>query len=284
MKYGVLLAFVAVLVLIPLVSPMSDGADETPMNYYIRGYVADTDRNPMEGVEVSVTDAYGTYSADTDEAGLFSVGTTYNTNLTISFSFSGYTLLTCPSSTSPSGSDPLTLSLSGATYDSRNRTYTLSTSVNDMRCTIMKASQGVVTGQVFAGTTPITGATVTLTPSVGGEDAFSASTDDRGYYEVTCPTGEYLLSVSRQGFNPNDPFTVIVTEIEGSPKDVQLVKTELKKYLGLDVAHILMLIGVIVSILVAVAAWFLSKRMNRPHGVEIIDDSPEEEEDDLRNL
>jgi len=286
MRKKLLLVSVALsMLLLVTLLPIASNAADTSANYYVEGYVADTGRMPMEGVTVTITDGQDPApNSITDPNGFFSVGVSSIANLTISFTIYGYSVITCPNTSIQQGSDPLLLNLSKAAYNAATHTYTITGSVADMQCAIMGASRGVVEGYVSSGSDPVKSATVTLSPvdRVPGSSSFSANTDSGGYYEVTCPTGTYTLTVSGQGFDQSDPVTVKVT---GNPStvNVTIVKSELKKYLGLDAAHILMLVGVIVGILMALAAWFLSRRLNRPHGVEIIDDSAEEE-DDLRRL
>jgi len=281
MRAKFLLVSIAVSLLVLTMLPATSDADTTA-NYYIEGYVADIGKVPMDGVTVYVTDSQGLLSESiTDETGFFSVGIASNTGfMTISFTIYGYTVITCPNTSFQQGTDSLVLNLSKAAYNPTTHVYTLTGSVADMQCAIMGPSNGIVNGQITFGTTPIKGATVTLTPAehVQGSRDYSASTGADGEYEILCPTGSYALTVSSQGFDQSDPILVKVSGIP-STVNVTMVKSELKKYLGLDVAHLLMLVGVIVGILLAIAAWFLSRRMNGPHGLEIIDDSVAEDDD-----
>jgi len=277
MRREFLLASFAVSLLVLTVSFASADAEEAAApNYYIEGYVADTGRLPMEGVTVSVMDKDGTtFQNETGADGFFSVGATANTGLMISFAAFGHTAITCPNASFQQGSDYFILNLSKATYNSVTRTYTITGPVDDMQCAIMVASEGAVRGQISYGSSGVKNASVTLAP-LYGEGIYTANTDDRGNYEIKCPTGTYTLRAGGQGFDRSDIYTVNVT---GTPTTVNVVfeKSELKKYLGLDAAHILMLMGVMVSIMLAAAAWFLSKRMSGPHGLEIIDDSAEDD-------
>ncbi|MDR2698935.1 MAG: carboxypeptidase-like regulatory domain-containing protein [Candidatus Methanoplasma sp.] len=279
MRNKLLLASFAVLLLVLIGSPMSAGADD-PF-YKIEGYVADTSGMSMEGVTVSVavagTDGSSAFQGVTDAVGFFSVGAAANTNLTISFAVFGYRVLTCPNVSIQQGSDYHSLNLTTATYASATRTYTITGPVGAMQCAIMIASDGDVRGTVSFDKAPIRNATVTFTPASGGT-THTAHTDDRGYYEITCPIGTYAMTASSQGFNRSDPITVDV-KVSLSTVNVTLEKSELRKYLGMDAAHILMLVGVILGMMLAVAAWLLGKHMNRPHSLEIIDDSAEEDSD-----
>ncbi|MDR1954513.1 MAG: carboxypeptidase-like regulatory domain-containing protein [Candidatus Methanoplasma sp.] len=289
MRDRFLLAIIALVLLIPMtsfVSSASAGADlaaapTATANYYIEGYVAEgggTGKIPMKDVTVTITDNLSlTYQNTTDANGFFSIGIGTNTNLMISFKIYGYTIITCPNTSVQSGTDNLILDLSTARYNSATHTYTITSSVDDMQCAIMAASDGIVRGVVSFDGGPIRNAAVSLIPT---DRAWTLTThaDSRGYYEITCPTGTYIVTASSRGFDKSEGISVNVTS-SPSTVNVTMEKSELKKYLGLDAAHILMLIGVIVGIMLAAAAWFLSKRMNGPHPLERVDDSAIEDDD-----
>ena len=283
MRKKLLLASIAasLLVLVMLYAPLTTDA---AANYYIEGYVADTGRIPIEGVTVSVMDNQGLVSkSETDADGFFSVGVPSNNGLMISFSIYGYSIISCPNTPINKGSDYHALNLSKASYNNQTRTYTITGSVSEMLCAIMGTYNGTIGGYVLFGTSPIKNATVALSPSaispaVGG-GSYTVQTNNKGYYEINCPIGTYTMTVSSQGFNKSGAVIVDVKDTPQTVPAVLMEKSNLKKYLGLDAAHLLMLVGVIVGIVMAVAAWFLSRRMNMPHGVEIIDDSAEIDED-----
>ncbi|MDR3075283.1 MAG: carboxypeptidase-like regulatory domain-containing protein [Candidatus Methanoplasma sp.] len=281
MRNKVLLAIIAV-ALLTLVLPIGQAdADVAAPNYAVEGYVAEgggTGKIPMEGVTVHIMDSQGTVFEDrTNDRGLFRIEVSSNTNLSISFTAFGYTVISCPNTSSQQGSEYLILNLSTAAYNSTTRTYTITSAVSEMQCAIMTASNGVVGGVVYHGGETVKNATVTMTP-IDGEGVYRTNTDDRGYYEIKCPTGEYTLTASGKGFEESN---AIIVKVTSSPltANVTIEKNEIKKYLGLDLAHILMLIGVIVGILLAAVAWFLSKRMNGPNRLEIFEDNAEEDEE-----
>jgi hypothetical protein len=269
MRTKLLLASFAALLVITIAAPLSAGADPV---YNIEGFVADTNGDAMEGVEVSILDGSSvTFKAYTDANGFFSVRVSSNTNLQISFAAHGHTLLTCPNTSVQQGKEYLALNLSKAAYNSSTGTYTITGSIKDMQCAIMIISNGVVKGSVTCGGNPVRNATVTLTPEGKGASE-SRSTDSNGHYEMTVPTGVYTLTVTGQGVKDSVPVQITLTGA-GTTVNVQMEKSDLKKYLGLDLAHLLMLVGVIVGMILAIAAWYMSKRLSRPHGLEIIDDS-----------
>ena len=288
-KSILILAAVSLLMLIPFVSVL-EGAEATSAaatNYSIQGYVSDINWVPMEDVAVSIMDGQGkVYNDHTDATGFFSVSVPSNTGLSISFSAFGYVVVTYPNILPPISdtSNYRPLDLSKATYSVSTSTYTITGSIASAQCAIMKISLGTVKGHVTSNSNPIRGSTVTLTPadataSVPENNTLTATTNAQGYYELTCPVGNYALIVSGQGFKQSDPVPVTISS---GPLTIDVTleeKNVLKKYFGMDTAHLLMLIGVIVGIILAVVAWFLSRRVNKPHGLEIIDDSVDENED-----
>lgn len=285
MKGKILLAGLAIIFLMSAVPMMPvDGAEEANYSYYVEGYVAEgggsSGKIPMIGVNVSIRDQYGivTYS-DTDESGYFKVGINNNANLEISFTIFGYTIISCPNTSKQAGSEYLNLTLSNSFYNSITRTYTITSAIDDMQCALMGTTSGTVRGTVSYSGGSVEGATVTLVP-IEGEGTYATSTDERGAYEISCPTGSYRLTVTSKGFNESDVTYVNVTS-NPSTISVVLEKSEVNKHLGLDTAHILMLFGVIVGMLLAVLAWFLSQRKD-PKNLEIVDDSIEED-DDIRH-
>ncbi|MDR0309334.1 MAG: carboxypeptidase-like regulatory domain-containing protein [Candidatus Methanoplasma sp.] len=286
MRNKLLLAIIALVLLVPamsLASPASDGVDPVVVaspSYYVEGYVASSGGSgkiPMEGVIVAITDGQGqTFQSSTDSNGFFRVGIVNNVNLTISFTIFGYGISTCPNTTlQPDGT--LTLELSTAQYNSATRTYTITSPVSGMQCALMSSSNGDVRGVVSFEGGRIKNATVSLTHT-GGEGVYTTHTNSDGFYEIRCPVGTYVLTVSCQGFNPSEDVSVNVTGI-ASTVNISLEKAELQKYLGMDTAHILMLVGVIISIILAVAAWMMSKRMNGPRRLEIFEENIEEDEE-----
>lgn len=286
----ILVAVSLLMLMIPFVSVLenSDEASAATTSYNIQGYIADANWDPVPGVTVSIMDNQGkSYSGTVDATTcFFIVSVPSNTGLSILFSAFGYTVVTCPNTTPPtSASEYRPLDLSKAAYNASTHTYTVTGTIDAQQGAVMKISPGTVNGHVTSDSNPIKNATVTLTPTADAPASvlenylLSATTNDQGYYEITCPVGDYTLSVSGQGFKPSNPIPVTVT---GNPltTDVALEeKSMLKKYFSMDTAHLLMLIGVIVGIILAVVAWFLSRRVNDPHGLEIIDDSADENED-----
>ncbi|MDR1403979.1 MAG: carboxypeptidase-like regulatory domain-containing protein [Candidatus Methanoplasma sp.] len=281
MKGKILLAVIMVALLVSALPIDRTDAEVTAPNYLIEGYVAEggsIGKIPMGDVTVRIKDMQGTvFEGKTDRDGRFSIEVPANAGLSIAFTAFGYTIISCPNTSTQEGSEYLTLDLTAAAYNSATRTYTITSPTSGMQCAIMAASSGVVKGTVYFGTESIKDVTVTLTP-INGEGVHERNTDERGYYEIICPTGTYMLTAGGKGFNDSSEMIVNVTS-SPSTANITMEKSELKKYLGLDMAHLLMLVGVIIGILLAAAAWLLGKRMKGPNRLEIFDDSSEEDED-----
>jgi len=282
MRYKLLLAFAALLVMVPFASFLAEDSDgAVAPRYDITGYVADTRGEPITDVELEIIVTgngetyFGTYNPSN---GFFLVNVGATTNLIIKFKAHGYTAISCPNS--PKQQDGFALTLTKAAYSVTTRTYTITSSIADGNYVIMRASTGEVAGHISYGAGPVKNATVTLTPTTDGS-VYTTSTDENGNYWIpSCPTGTYNLTVSRQGFNPYTQTELVnVTDGATTTRNITMEKSEQERHFGMDTAHLLMLIGVVVGILMAVAAWLVSKRMNGPNRVEIFDDSTEDEED-----
>ncbi|MDR2846405.1 MAG: carboxypeptidase-like regulatory domain-containing protein [Candidatus Methanoplasma sp.] len=276
----VLVAVVLSLLVAP--SAIVDGAEETP--YHIEGYVAEgggSGKIPMQDVSVTILDVNGnSFEGRTDAKGFFSVVVNENTGLQIRFTTFGYSLIACPNTSAQKDTDFLALNLTAELYNAATRTYTVTSSLDGMQCAIMAATNGTVRGTVTYTNGSISGATVHFDP-VGGGSGFTAGTDARGNFEIVCPTGAYNITASSIGFDDSDSTTVNVTS-NPSTINIVMTKSHVREYFGLDPAHLLMFTGVCLGILLATVAWLLSRRMNGPNRVEIIDDSDFDDEEEIR--
>jgi hypothetical protein len=288
MKKTLLLAVIALALLVPLVStvaPDSDGADTVAAtNFFVEGWVAEgggLGKVPVEGVLVTITDGSGAaYDATTNSSGYFRIGISTPSNLKISFDLYGYMIISCPNTTAQAGSDAFILNLTSSTYTNATRTYRITSEIDGMQSAIMSPITGSVTGFVLYEKGPVKNINVTLTTTSASKQVqYSSKTDDSGYFEIKCPVGAYALTTSGQGFRHNDKMDVDVTSGTKTLDNITIEKSAQQKHLGMDLAHLLMLIGVIVGILLAASAWLLSKRMNEPDHIEVFDDRAEEDED-----
>jgi Prophage tail fibre N-terminal. len=286
MDKRILIPIIAVVLLsLTLFIPASDAADPPSSTYTIKGWVGEIGGGgivPKKGVEVEILEQNGNNPKTvTDADGIFSLSTITDTNLQIKFTVEyGYSLLTCPNVAPQSGSDYLLLNLNTSRYFSATRTYEVTSDLSGYQCAIVKSSEGTISGNISYSGGGIKNATVTLTP-LNGNPQISAVTDSNGNYTITCPVGRYELSVRCQGFEPNNAGEVL---IPGATGNFTLQKNHVREYMGLDLAHIFMLLGVCLGIILAFITWTVSRRRNDPSGLEIIDDSSVENiEDDIRH-
>lgn len=283
MKGRILLIALSVFIVISAlpfaISDDADGAGE----YHIKGYVVEcmaTGNVPLSGVEVSITEQSAVVSIDkTDETGEFDVIVGSNSDLRIKFSAEGYTLRFCMGVTNV-GTEDMLLDLENADYDASTGTYTITSGPEGLQCAVMMATEGTVVGTVIYSEGSVEGATVTLTSKNDPGIKHSGTTDSHGRYSIKCSTGDYTLKVECKGFESSEPIDVSVSSGTTPVPQTSLKKAELSEYMGLDVAHVLMIVGVILGIMLALLAWHLSRRLaTSPESASIIDDSEEEEEE-----
>lgn len=267
----------------------SGATDEGSSNYFVEGYVVKGDFSgniPMPNVNVTIIEN-GTIrnSTVTNEDGYFLIGIMSNTKLQISFTAPEFTVRSCPATERVPGSDILNLDLSKVSYDSATKTYSITSDGSGMQCAVMVNSTGNVRGTVSyseggaSGLKPIANARITLI-SVNDEDLqYSTTSDSNGQFSITCPVGTYYRTVTCNGFiGSGTEVTTVTTSSLSIP--ITLVKDDVNKYAGLDTAHVLMVVAVLIGILLVTTAWLLSRKMrNKSAGTDIVDDDPE---DDIR--
>jgi len=286
MEKRILIPIIAVVLLsLTLFIPASDAADPPSSTYTIKGWVGEMGGSeiiPKKGVEVEILEPNGNNpKMVTGEDGIFSLSTITDTNLQIKFTVEyGYVLAFCPNVKKQVGNDYLLLDLSGSRYFSATRTYEITSDFSGYQCAVVKSSEGTISGNISYSGGGIKNATVTLNP-LNGSPQRSAVTDSNGNYTIECPVGRYELTVHCQGFEPSESVEVL---IPGATGNFILQKSHVREYMGLDLAHIFMLLGVCLGVALAFVAWTVSRRRNDPSGLEIIDDSSEENvEDDVRH-
>jgi len=284
MKNRFLLVLMVIALLVPvavLVSSSSEGADPVaPPFYGVTGYVTDTERNPMKEVSVTIMDSRAggaSYPTEiTNDEGFFRIVVAYYTNLSISFDCKGHEIISCPNTVRQSDGT-LSLNLATAQYDSSKRTYQITSDADGMQTAIMAKTNGTIIGVVSYANGTIKNATVSIWEPDEERPYKEVRTNDRGGFEIEkCPTGLYYISARGDGFLSSEREEIKVTS-STITKNITLERIDQPKILGMDYAHLFMLVGVIVGILLAVSAWFLSKRMNEEHEFEVIDDTVEEQ-------
>jgi len=266
---------------LPLLDCTNHDAAATP--YYVSGYIvtANPDGNePLEGVTVTIIDNIA-YSATTDSDGYFIIDIANNTNLIIQFVMPGYSLRSCPAVYAISGSDYLSLNLSEAwLYDSATRTYQITSGPNGMQPAIMAESTASISGVISYPSGIVSGATVTLV-SLDNGSIYKTVTDTNGRYKIECPTGKYDMTVESNGFNTGRSYNVEITS-NGTIVNIPLVHKDIKTWFSLDLAHLLMLLGVVFGLIVTTTLFLKVNKDDKKSNIKIIDDSvPEDDEDDI---
>ncbi|MDR3205698.1 MAG: carboxypeptidase-like regulatory domain-containing protein [Candidatus Methanoplasma sp.] len=273
------LILVAAVLFLSMPFEASDGADAD--QYNIEGHVggwSGSGRVPIQGVSVTIR-GISDFEGTTDADGFFSIAVTSNIGLQIRFYMHGYSVASCPNTEVQAGSEFLLLKLDTAAYNKTTKTYTVTSGIDGMQSALMAASEGLIRGTVSYDGGVVSGATVHLV-SVEGGSSYSANTGRDGVYEIECPIGPYSLRVTSAGFDDSANFNVTV-DTTTTTRSVTLTKSEIETHFGLDSAHIFMLIGVILGVILAVSAWLISRGKN-DDGVEIIDDSAIDGDEDLR--
>lgn len=209
-------------------------------------------------------------SMGTDSAGMFSVSGipdgTYASDCLISFALNGYSISSLPSQVD-----------SNSEYRDNNICYHLSSSIgqfkkgvtytlgdSDLHSFSMFSSYGAVKGRVVADTAAVAGLNGASVVIKNTRDTTIASTvtSDGGYFEIDkCPTGNYEISVSMNGYVTFNG-TVTVNQAETTLlEDTRMAKDH--GPLNMDLNHILMVLAAVITIaIVAFTAYYMvrSKR------------------------
>ena len=275
-----LIAAAAICMLLPSLV-FADGADadgegtETGQTY-ISGYIYEplsSGNGPIEGATVTVkmTLSDGNvirFSAATGSDGRFDVNITegFDTTATfgILFALEDYTMRNLPQSVSTSTDSEgyYTLTLPTSTTTDGNTYYMLtddmSQSGSDLRVVLMASTTSTLTIRVIYVGDFIEGAKVTIS-KVGDSDSNTVESNSRGYAEFNnISVGEYSIVVKADGFETYES-TVTVGE-GGTTTDANLTERTHTHYLwGFDIAHVMMLAGLLIGIFMAAAAWALHR-------------------------
>ncbi len=116
---------------------------------------------------------------------------------------------------------------------------------------------GTVQGTSDDGTFNLEGATVILTSATG--QSVSAVTNSNGYFEIECPFGTYTLTVQCNGFQDSEPLTM-ESGGPGTAYNVVLIQNTSDVFLGLNIAHAVMLIGLMIFVIILIPAAYMHLR------------------------
>lgn len=291
----VIATVLASVIALALTSPGAYAADEDAQTEItIYGYVTDIsnpERNtPLEGVTVYL---YGEDTSDpldwvtTDEDGRFEFTFMYAAGQTLHLWFEseeGYMVRSLPD---------LDMELDAEGYVEfrlrpdmldENGAYAITGPADGEHAIVMAITTGSIYVYVY-GTDgderfAISGATVTLVSET--EQITSYTENDDGYFTISCPIGTYIMTVSCNGFVTSDQ--IVVTTGEGYTVTLEQRTSEL--FLGLDNAHAMMIIGIVMAALMILAAILIIRKSKRPDSGIVIDNDlpvPGDEEEDLRH-
>lgn len=283
MRSKTLIAAVVLVFIMTAMPIAADNEDSTGASttYYITGYVVEalqSENSPLKDVSVSIFYNNTVTSSDvTDEHGFFSIAVTSTDNLQIKFEKDSYTVRAAPDCfQEQEGSSYCLLDLAGITP--KNNTYLVTSSYTGLHCVIMGSTTGYISGSVSYTGGSVIGATVTLV-SASTSTKYVLTTDEDGtFYLSSCPTGNYYMSVTCNGFNSSGTIQVTVSD-DTEPQLITLTKADITLFLGMDAAHFLMALGVLFGVLISISMILLTR--HKTTSISVVDDTPEppEEED-----
>ena len=290
MKGKIFLSLFAVsLLLMAIPMSMTDASISATTNYYVEGYVVEansSDNIPLEGVIVTIMYPDGKLSSDeSDSNGFFSVSVTTTIGLTISFTAYGLRMIACPHTTPIEDSDNYTLDLTIGNYNtetyhdynSSTHTYTITGTADSTKAAFLIATIASLNGKVtYNDEQAVSGAKVKIV-STSTNKPYEGTTDESGQFKIKCPTGWYAVTVYCNGFDDSSTVTVNVTN-DSTSILIPMYKSAVSQYFGFDLAHLLMLIGVCLGLILATTAWLISRRMkNNPKSTVVMDDDSSDE-------
>lgn len=242
---------------------------------HLDGYVYDIpelkEREVIAGVTVTtwVSNDREFGSAVTNEDGWFQVD--YNSEVKyISFKLTGYTIKGWCSELTKTGDTGLyTINLKDSSqqdgvhhlYDSSGYTVLIS------------RTDATVYGNVstLINTTPVGVPNANVSLSYAGT-TISGVTDAYGNFTIVCASGQsYKLTVSANGF-----YTQTIDDVTPGAGSIELVMVQKDHtlFMDLDLAHALALLGMFITLILAVVAVYLIKRPEKQDGLFVVNDIP----------
>jgi hypothetical protein len=274
------LSLIAAMLVVSIV-PSAEGEDSAELEasesdvHHLHGYVYDVpaqeERRLIAGVTVKTWSStemeYQTTA--TNYNGEFTVE--YNENVKfISFSLDGYTMKGwCSELLSNGDTDLYTIKLKDYSqvqgvhelYDNAGYTAIISRTNSYVHGTVSTMIDNVVV--------PIADASVTLASS---RLTITERTDSQGNFSIGCDGGStYSLTISANGF-----YDVTLDKVtpEEKPLTFYLEQKNHEIIFGMDIAHVLAMFGLIVTMIVAVIAVYLIRRPEKENGLYVVNDIP----------
>lgn len=249
------------------------GETDTGTTFY--GYVAnlsDQERNtPLEGVSVTLYDSdrnpLSTCTTDADGRFQFTFEYVQGNVHYLSFDYAGYMVRSLPDlsmemvSDGESGQTYISFQLRPDMVDDQGD-YRLTGTADGPHAIVMVITTGIVYGNVLDSQSgsPVSGATVTLVSQSG--QTYTAVTGDNGYFSIECPYGTYTMTVSCNGYETSSQIEASTDN--GSAYTVSLDQHTSELFLGLDSAHAMLVIGLVVLAVFLVVIALLVRHSFKP--------------------
>ncbi len=277
---------------------VSEGAssnDPTTSEVMVYGYVtnlSDQEANtPLEGVQVELytgpepTINGALLTSTTDENGRFEFTFQYTQGSAVylMLTYSGYAVRSLPDlSMEMVGDGYIRVVLEDDMLDDDGN-YALTGSADGYHAIVMAITNGIIYGTVYGvddngNRRPLNGAEVILVSE--NSVNYKVHTDQSGYFYAEVPYGDYTMTVSCQGYTTMDPVTVSTGS--DSPIVVEINEVSSAVFLGLDSAHTLMVIGIVLMALILAIVFTIMHWSNRT-GTDITIVTEEDDDGDEVN-
>ena len=275
-------AVVAVIAVLALCVPMtlledSDSTDATPTTYRITGYVNEEFSSGNIGLKGAVVTIYdetgnplGVCTTSSADAGRFKIDLdSIPAKMYIGFSLAEYDLRSISSYASEI--DTITVATgtayrlsittwSASSEDNVRECLITSSTADGLNCFTMATTTGTVTVYVNYGGQGVRGANIEISADDGR--SIHGKTDGSGGCTISGLTiGAYTIKVSADGFE-SEKKDIVVTKGTATSIFEMTEKTH-ATYLGMDLVHFLMFIGIILGLSLALCARILYHRVGR---------------------
>ena len=262
------------------IANLSNQAENTPLeNVTVTLY--DSDKNVLEDVS-------GPNPVSTDETGRFEFTfmCTDGEAYFLTFDYPGYMVRSLPDSMDMDDDGFVSFDPAQSAVDDEGR-YAMSGEAGGLHAIVMAVTTGIIYGTVqgFSDgeTFSLSGATITVV----SEDGVSQTTKSgsNGYFVFEdCPFGTYTLTVSCRGFQNSEPITV--ESGSGTAYGVTLIQNNPSFLFGMDIAHSMMVVGlVMLALILVIVTWAHARSKggdSEPILMNDLDDLVQQDEDEIR--
>ena len=277
-------------------TPVEPAEREVTAYGYIANLSDQEENTPLQDVQVTLYDSdknivepsAGTNPVKTDSAGRFEFtflhadGDTYY----LTFEYPGYMVRSLPDSMDMDDDGFVSFDPAQSAVDDEGR-YAMSGEAGGLHAIVMAVTTGIIYGTIqgFSDgeTFSLSGATITVV----SEDGVSQTTKSgsNGYFVFEdCPFGTYTLTVSCRGFQSSEPITV--ESGSGTAYGVTLVQNNPSFLFGMDIAHSMMVVGlVMLALILVIVTWAHARSKggdSEPILMNDLDEIAQQDGDELR--